>query len=159
MSKFTRLGQISADVPQISKAKRSQQIRSLLKQLLRLFKQDATAENRQSLQAICHQLAPLAIAVPGWQSLVQLSAQAIANPHHNFLTLAPVIIRALKQGSDFLELNQDDRILPPASLTDLANSPHPYVLVPLDPNALAQLLRQTFTTQQIRQLVNALGKK
>lgn len=149
----------SANLSQTSRVKRSEQIRSLLKQLLLLFKQDATAENRQSLQVVCHQLAPLAIAVPGWQSLVQLSAQAIANPHHDFLTLAPVIIKALKQGSDLVELNQGDRIIPPASLTDLANASYPYVLVPLDPNALAHLLRQAFTPQQIHQLVNALGTK
>lgn len=148
---------LPADVPQATQAKLPEQIRLLLKHLLLLFKQEATAENRQSLQQVCQQLAKLATDVPGWQSQVQLSAQAIANPHHGFLTLAPVIIRELKQGSDLLALNQGDRIKPSPSLTELAHAPYPYLLVPLDPEALAKRLRQTLTHQQIQQLAKALG--
>jgi type IV pili sensor histidine kinase/response regulator len=150
---------IPADVPQVVNVLLSQEIRLLLKQLLSLFKKEATLQNRQALQQVCHQLAQLVPDISGWQSLVQLSSQAIANPHHSFATLAPVVIKELKQSSDLIELNQSDRIKPSLKLSELANAPYPYILVPLEPDALAQRLRQAFTSQQLFQLVNALGSR
>jgi chemotaxis protein histidine kinase CheA len=149
--------QIPADIPQVMQAMLSEQIRLLLKQLLLQFKEEDNADSRQSLQQSCHQLAQFASEVAGWQSLVQLSSQAIANPNHGYRTLAPVVIRELKRGSDLLELNQRDLIMPSPALTELANAPHPYLLVPLDPEALAQRLRQSWTAEQITHLVKALG--
>jgi type IV pili sensor histidine kinase/response regulator len=150
---------IPADVPQVVNVLLSEQIRSRLKQLLRLFKKEATLQNRQALQQVCHQLAQFAPEVSGWQAHVQLSIQAIANPHHSFATLAPVVIKELKQSSDLMELNQSDRIKVSLKLSELANAPYPYILVPLEPDALAQRLRQAFTSQQLVQLVNALGSE
>lgn len=134
----------------------SEQVRRLLKQMLQMFQQDATAECRQSLQSLCQSLAQLAPNSEGWQSLLEVSTKAIANPSHNFRTLAPIVIKNLKQASDYLELNREDEITPAPALRQLAAASHPYLLVPLEPNGMAQLLRQAFNAQQLTQLVSCL---
>jgi type IV pili sensor histidine kinase/response regulator len=153
-------GSAASSVPELSPAYEpalSEQIRSLLKQMLQLFKQEPTDDRRQSIQVLCQRLAQLAPDVVDWQSLVTLSSKAIANSHHSFRTLAPVVIKDLKQGSDYIELNQRDRIFASAALKQLASASQPYLLLPLDPDAMAKLLRQAFNAQQIAQLVDSLG--
>ncbi len=135
----------------------STQTRSLLKQMLALFKQRATPETRQSLQQLCEQLHELAPNEKNWKTLVNLASKAIVNPQHSYKTLAPVVIKELKIGSDLMELGEGEQIIASQGLQQLATAKDPQLLVTLDPQLLARTLRQVFNPQQVYQLVQLLG--
>ncbi len=137
----------------------SVQIKGLLKQMLAVFKQESTGENRQKLQDLCQQLINIVPHQEEWQRLVNTAQTAIANPRHSFRTLAPVILKELKQGSDYLELEEGHKIMPGQGLQQLANAQIPQLLVPADPNALANILLQVFNQQQVGQLVQLLSQQ
>lgn len=138
----------------------STQIKELLRQMLQLFKQEATAESRQKLQKLCTQLSQIAPNVSGWQQLVNLAKAAIANPKHSYPTLAPVIIKELKLGSDLIELGQSQNLIPTPELDRLANAKLPQILISLDPQSVATTLMKVFNKQQlsqIRQILETAG--
>ncbi|MGK7932455.1 MAG: Hpt domain-containing protein [Microcystaceae cyanobacterium] len=130
--------------------------RKRLKEMLRIFQQSATPDNREQLQTLCSQLAGLHGTVEGWQALLKLAQKAIANPQHSYRTLAPIIIKEVKQGSDCLELKKPEAISPSNELKRLADSKLPQILVSVDPNAIAQALRQVFTSRQLSQISQLL---
>jgi hypothetical protein len=71
--------------------------------MLQLFKQEETSASRQQLQELILSLSQLASEQQKWQYLVKNAQSALANPKHSYRTLAPVIIKELKQASDLLE--------------------------------------------------------
>jgi chemotaxis protein histidine kinase CheA len=131
----------------------------ILKKMLVLFKQKATSQNRKQLQDLCVQLAKLSTKDKGWQLLTKAAYKAIGNPKFSYRTLAPIIIRELKQGSDAIALGQPDTIHPSPDLELLANAKMPQILVPVEPKAAAKMLKHAFTTQQLSQLLQLLGAK
>jgi chemotaxis protein histidine kinase CheA len=135
------------------------QSRQLLREMLQLFKQEANEASRQKLQKVCHQLAQLAPAETKWQELVKLAQTAIANPKHSYLTLAPVVIKSLKRGSDLIEIGQAEALSLNPELKQLAHSQLPQVLVTLEPRAAADTLSQLFSRQQLSQLVQILQQR
>lgn len=134
------------------------QIKILLKNMLKIFSQEATGENRQKLHNSCTDLLNLAPNQDSWQQLVKTAQTAIMNPRHSFRTLAPVIIKEIKQGSDYLELEEAHKISVGQGLQQLANAQIPQLLVPADPNAMANILLQIFSQQQVGQLVELLSQ-
>lgn len=146
----------AAPAPPSAAANRSTQIKELLKQMLQIFKQEATPESRQKLQRLCTELGKVAANDSGWQNITKLAETAIANPKHSYRTLAPVIIKELKQSSDFMELGQNNKIAPSSNLERLANSGLPHILLPLDPKSMATALMKAFNKQQLSQLVQLL---
>uniref|UniRef100_UPI0030DC9474 Hpt domain-containing protein n=1 Tax=Cyanothece sp. BG0011 TaxID=2082950 RepID=UPI0030DC9474 len=132
------------------------QRKDLLMQMLSLFQEQANQQNRQSLQQLCTHLGQLFPQVENWQTLTQTASKAIANPQHSYATLAPVIIKELKQNSDYIELKQENRIKPSEALKQLASAKLPYILVSLDPNHIAKTLRNVLNNQQLSQLAKAL---
>ena len=136
----------------------SVQIKTLLKNMLKVFNQEATGDNRQKLQNICTELMDIAPQQNAWQELLKTAQSAIANPRHSFHTLAPVVIKELKQGSDYLELEQANKITTGKGLQQLANAQIPQLLIPADPGAMANILLQVFSQQQVGQLVQLLSQ-
>ncbi|MGK7945341.1 MAG: Hpt domain-containing protein [Microcystaceae cyanobacterium] len=130
--------------------------RQRLKEMLTIFRQSATPDNREQLKILCSQLAEFHISVAGWQTLVKLAQKAIANPQHSYRTLAPIIIKEIKQGSDYLELGQPESVASSNELKRLAESQLPQILVSVDPEAITQALRQVFTSQQLSQISQLL---
>lgn len=131
-------------------------VRDLLKQMLQLFKQEASIANRQQLQNICTQLIQLAPHDSGWQKLVKMAQTAIANPKHSYHTLAPVIIKELKLASDLIELGQNQRITFSTELQYLEKAKLPQVLITLEPKSVANTLLQLFNQQQVSQVIQLL---
>lgn len=131
-------------------------VKALLKQMLEWFKGEATPESRQQLQSLCAQLGSLAPGEKGWQDLVKTAKAAIANPRHSYRTLAPAVIKELKQGSDWMELGRGDKIAPSQGLQQLATASLPQILLPVEPTAAANILLQVFNQQQLSQLVQLL---
>jgi chemotaxis protein histidine kinase CheA len=132
------------------------QARDILRQMLQVFKREANSSTRLELHNLCQQLLPLASQETKWQEIVRLAQKAIANPKHSYLTLAPVIIKSLKQATDLIEIGQADRLLLNPELQQLATSPLPQILLTLEPKAAASTLMQIFNKQQLSQLVKIL---
>lgn len=145
-----------AATPTNSHTNLTTQAKSILKQMLQLFKQEATPSNRQQLQKLCTQLAQLAPNVSGWQDLVKTAISAIANPKHAYIVLAPVAIKELKQGSDLIELGQGEQVAPSWEFQQLATAKLPQVLVTVEPQSVATTLLKLFDRQQLSQLVQLL---
>lgn len=134
-------------------------LRTHLRQMLELFKQDATPANRQQLQKVCVALAKLDKDTKTWQKLIKAAHRAIANPDHSFNLLAPVIITELKNGGDRLELGQPETIDVSTELKRLALAKVPQILVPVDPKNAAKTLVKAFNKKQIAQLVKILSSQ
>jgi chemotaxis protein histidine kinase CheA len=148
------------------------QVTPVLKQMLQLFKQRETPENRQKLQSLCKRLAQLGIGIDRWQELVQLSHKAIANSQNQFSTLAPVIIKELKHAGDLVQAGKSDTIAPSPHLKNLGSAtpatPTPptekpdgrakQITLPLEPKAAAKALIQAFDKPQLTQLTKILAQ-
>ncbi len=135
------------------------QIKSILRQMLQIFKQNPSPANRQQLQHHCGDLLKLAANQNNWQQLVKTVDAAIANPRHSYLTLAPIVLKDLKQGCDYLELEQGQKISVSQGLQQLANTQIPQILLPADPSSAANILLQVFNQQQVKQLVQLLSQQ
>ena len=132
------------------------QVRALLTEMLSLFQKKANTKSRQSLQKLCGQLGQLFPKVKSWQDLTQTASSAIGNPQHSYATLAPVIIKELKQNSDYIELKQENKVNTGDALEQLAEAQLPYILVSLDPHHIAETLRKVLNSQQLSNLAQAL---
>ncbi|HAC62570.1 MAG TPA: histidine kinase [Cyanothece sp. UBA12306] len=135
----------------------STEVKSILKQMLALFKQKSTSETRKNLQELCDQLLQIAPQEKNWQTLVKTCSKAISNTQNNYRTIAPVVIKELKIGVDLIELNREEDITISHGLAQLAAAKMPQVLIALDPQIVANTLRQVFNQQQVSQLVQLLG--
>jgi chemotaxis protein histidine kinase CheA len=133
-------------------------IRDILKQMLQLFKQEETSASRQQLQKLTLSL-QLASEQQKWQYLVKNAQSALANPKHSYRTLAPVIIKELKQASDLLEWGRGEEITVSQELQLLATAKLPQLLITLEPESVASTLLQMFNRQQVSQLVQLLQKR
>jgi chemotaxis protein histidine kinase CheA len=131
-------------------------VRDILKQMLQLFKQEETSASRQQLQKLTLSLSQLDSEQQKWQYLVKNAQSALANPKHSYRTLAPVIIKELKQASDLLEWGRGEEITVSQELQLLATAKLPQILITLEPELVASTLLQMFNRQQVSQLVELL---
>ena len=131
-------------------------VRDILKQMLQLFKQEETSASRQQLQKLILSLSQLASEHKKWQYLVKNAQSALTNPKYSYRTLAPVIIKELKQASDLLEWGRGEEITVSQELQLLATAKLPQILITLEPELLASTLLQMFNRQQVSQLVQLL---
>lgn len=143
----------------------SAKVTGILKQMLQLFKQPETPLSRQQLQTLCNRLVQLGDGINPWQALVQTAHKAISNPKNAFSTLAPILIKELKQGSDLLQAGKANAIAASPSLQQLANLPAApattqpkQITIPVEPRAAAKALYQAFNKQQLTELVMILHK-
>lgn len=132
------------------------QIKSLLKEMLSIFKQQSTVENRQKLQQLCDNLANLSPSEKGWQKLLKVSRDAIANPKHSYNLLAPVIIKEIKLAGDCLAVGKGAEVIPSQGLEELASAKVPQILLSLELQNAANTLIKVFNKQQLSQLVKML---
>jgi len=83
-----------------------------LRQMLSLFKQTETPESRQQLQECCQKLILLGqkFNLPGWCNLCQTASEVIGNQENSYRTLAPMVIKELKQSHDLIIAGQGAKI-------------------------------------------------
>ncbi len=147
-------GVVAAKIPDANFAVQSINI---LRQMLQLFKQKETADSRQHLQTLCGQLAQLEKGRDNWQNLVKVAQTAIANSDNTYQALAPVVIKEIKQASDWIQTGKNSAITPSPALQKLATAAKiPQVMLPLEPRAAAKVILQQMTRQQIRQFIDLL---
>ncbi|AFY67141.1 response regulator [Geitlerinema sp. PCC 7407] len=75
-----------------------------LRDMLQLFKQADTLERRQQLQEICSGLKRTGeqFDLRNWCDLLESARLAIASPENTYHTLAPIVIREIKQGQELV---------------------------------------------------------
>lgn len=146
------------------------QITAVLKAMLQLFKQGDSQKSRQQLIALCNRLIQVSSTTPAWVLLLQMAQRAIANSKNSYATLAPVVIKDLKQASDFLLTGSANRIAispnlknlvspptqpakPPASIT-----PKPQITIPLEPRAAARSLVESFNKAELLEIAEFIMK-
>lgn len=94
-----------------------------LREMLQLFKQpDADVSGRYQLEAICRELVSMGelFDLSAWCGLVETARRAIAESNNSYRTLAPVVIRDIKQAQDLVLAGRADEITPCAQLLEMA---------------------------------------
>ncbi|MDJ0687614.1 MAG: Hpt domain-containing protein [Xenococcaceae cyanobacterium MO_188.B32] len=141
----------------------AEQVKETLKQMLQLFKQEASTENRQKLQQLCLGLGKLAPQEQNWQNLIEAAQKALINTRYPYNTIAQIVIKELKIAGDRLHLGQIEQIVPSKNLQQLANtataSSASQVMLPTEPKAAAITLLKTFNRQQLAQIIQLVSSK
>ncbi|MEM7724954.1 MAG: Hpt domain-containing protein, partial [Cyanobacteria bacterium P01_A01_bin.45] len=88
------------------------QVLQVLREMLQLFKQQATSENREQLQQCTDKLAEIGKEenVTNWYNLCQSAKSAIANPDNTYLVLAKIVITEIKSALELLQAQKDSEI-------------------------------------------------
>ncbi len=143
----------------------SQQVTTILKQMLVLFKQPDNPENRQRLQILSQKLAEIAPEQAQWQKIIAITKLALTNKKYPYGTIAQVIIKDIKQAGDYLNSGQFDKITPSKNLQQLAATATPTVntgntiTIPTEPEAAAVALMKAFNKQQIKQIFQIISSR
>ncbi|MGF1541171.1 MAG: Hpt domain-containing protein [Pleurocapsa sp.] len=147
----------------------SQQVTTNLKQMLQVFKQPDSPENRHRLQISCQKLAELAPDQPKWQQFIDTAKLAVSNKKYPYATIAQVVIKEIKQTGDYLNSGQIEQIIPSRNLQQLAAtagktatngvSSKASVTIPTDPQGAAIALLNNFNKQQIKQIFQIISSK
>ncbi len=92
-----------------------------LRQILQLFKQPATPENRQSIVECTDYLAELGDNrnLACWSNLCRAATRAIANQENTYLTLAKIVITEIKQALELVLANRESEIVLSEKLNSL----------------------------------------
>jgi chemotaxis protein histidine kinase CheA len=144
-------------------------VTTALQQMLVLFKQGDSPDNRQQLVGIARSLASLKADARNWQALVTATAEAIANPHNTYNAIAPLVIRELKQAGDLLAADRDGEIATSTNLQQATTTAAPaapvapaaaptQITIPVDVRGAAQGILQNFSRQQVTELVVLLHR-
>ena len=144
----------------------SQQVTTILKQMLQLFKQSDSPESRQKLNIACRNLGEIAPNESNWQTLVATTQTAITNKKYPFNTIAQVVIKEIKQAGDCLHTGQINKLVPSNNLKQLAatagevpSASSGTVSIPRDPQGAAIALLKTFNRQQITQIFQIIKSR
>jgi chemotaxis protein histidine kinase CheA len=146
----------------------SQQVMSVLKQMLQLFKQPDSPETRKKLQISCQQLAKIAPEEDSWQKFVATTKLATSNQKYPYNTIAQVVIKEVKQAGDYLNSGQTDKLISSKNLQQLAATAggtagavatSASVTIPTDPQGAAIALLKTFNKQEIKQIFQIISSR
>lgn len=139
----------------------TEQVKNVLKNMLQLFKQQDNPANRQALDRLCLNLAQMAPNQANWQNLVKCAQAAIGNTNHAYSALAPIVIKDLKLGSDYLQIGQVQQIVASQNLKQLAatntTASVSQIALPLEPRSAAAVLLKSFSREQLAQLMQILS--
>ncbi len=93
-----------------------------LREMLALFKQpESDAVSRRQLQEICDRLHNLGVVhqIPSWCHLIESAQRAIGAPENTYRTLAPVIIKDIKQAQELVLAGRAGEVCPGPQLLAL----------------------------------------
>lgn len=104
-----------------------------LRNMLELFKQPDSPRSRQNLATICTQLQQIGdrFGLLPWTVLMESVNIAVSNPNNQFRTLAPILIKEIKQSQEQVLAQKADQIkaspqllqLLPANVTSKSSAP------------------------------------
>ncbi|MDP8934217.1 MAG: hybrid sensor histidine kinase/response regulator, partial [Cyanobacteriota bacterium] len=92
-----------------------------MREMLQEFKQPEGPESRRQLKNICRNLkmAGEEFELPSWIALIEAVSKAIANPENSYRTLAPTVIKDIKQAQELVVSGLESSIAPSAKLLAL----------------------------------------
>ncbi|MEG4803041.1 MULTISPECIES: hybrid sensor histidine kinase/response regulator [unclassified Microcoleus] len=92
-----------------------------MREMLQEFKQPEGSDSRRQLRSICRnlKLAGEELELPEWIELIAVVEKAIANPENNYRTLAPTVIKDIKQAQEQVLSGRSGSIAPSAKLLAL----------------------------------------
>ncbi|VXD13951.1 CheA Signal Transduction Histidine Kinases (STHK) [Planktothrix serta PCC 8927] len=96
-----------------------------LREMLQQFKQPETPQTRQALIESCRSLARGGelFDLPNWVKFIETLEQAIANPDNTYRSLAPVVIKSIKEAQELVLANREGEIVITESITSLLSKP------------------------------------
>ncbi|MGB3654237.1 MAG: response regulator [Rivularia sp. (in: cyanobacteria)] len=106
-------GKVSAASGDKNNSQFQAEVLNKLRQILQLFKQPATAENRQSLQECTDYLAELGDNrnLSCWSNLCRSATRAIGYEENTYLTLAKIVITEIKQALELVLKFRENEIV------------------------------------------------
>jgi chemotaxis protein histidine kinase CheA/ActR/RegA family two-component response regulator len=89
--------------------------------MLQVFKQTENPQNRQELYKICRvfKAASSQFELQNWVELITTVERAIANPENTYRTLAPIVIKNIKQAQELVITGRENEITPGENLIAL----------------------------------------
>jgi chemotaxis protein histidine kinase CheA/ActR/RegA family two-component response regulator len=89
-----------------------QEVMEHLRQMLQLFKPPQWPNSRQDLVSRCERLEQLGsrFQLPAWSDLLLTTARAIAHPDNSSQTLAPIVIKEIKQAQELVLAGRGDQV-------------------------------------------------
>ncbi|NES97602.1 MAG: histidine kinase [Desertifilum sp. SIO1I2] len=133
------------------------QVTAVLRQMLQQFRQAPNPANRQELEQLCGSLLNVGETSQTWQNLIQTAQSAIANPQFSYVTLAPLVIKEIRQASELVQAGRVDEVSPSSQLQQLAaQSEKRRIALTVEPNAAAEAIIAAFNQQQLSQLIERL---
>ncbi len=143
----------------------AEQVKEVLKQMLQLFKQPDSNQNRAAIKESCGSLAEIAPEDSSWQTFVQTATKATGNRKYPYNTVAQIIIKEIKQAGDFLAAGKSSQIVPSKNLRQLAatadagTSGAAEIAVPKDVRGAAIALLKNFNKTELTQIVKLVSSK
>ena len=100
-------------------------VTKLLREMLDEFKQPDTPESRNALTQICHQLkgAGESFDLRNWLQLIDAAENAIVYSGNNYKTIAPIILKEIKQGKELVVSLRESEIIVGENLSKLLPTP------------------------------------
>ncbi len=140
------------------------QIQKILAQMLQLFKQPDSDQNRQNILKVAQSLGSIEPSSENWQKLVKLASAATKNRKYPYNTVAQVIIKEIKKAGDLLDANQGEQIVPSKNIKQLAAtagaaSQADSFTVPKDIKGAAIALLKNFNRSDLTKLVKVLANQ
>ena len=149
----------------------SQQVTTILKQMLHQFKQSDTPESRQKLHIACNHLGEIAPNEANWQTVVATTQKAITNKKYPYGTIAQVVIKEIKQAGDLLDSGQVSKLVPSKNLQQLAatagqtsttspaSSTSTTITISKNPQEAALAILKNFNRQEIMQIFQLIKSR
>ena len=142
----------------------AEQVKDVLKQMLQLFKQPDSNQNRAAIQQVCESLAAIAPEDSNWQSFVQTATKASGNRKYPYNTVAQIIIKEIKQAGDLLDASKSGQIVPSKNLQQLAATAgnaatSAEISIPKDVRGAAIALLKNFNKAELTQIVKLVSSK
>lgn len=152
------------------------QATGILRQMLQVFKEKETPQNRKQLLEYCVNLIKLGNGIATWEGLIKTVHKAIGNPKNSYQVLAHVVIKELKQASELLSAGNSGAIAISKNLAQLASPPQAAapvqpaapssppastpkeIKIVAEPLAAAKALVQVFNKRELAQLIQLLQK-
>lgn len=137
-----------------------EKVLEILRQILQLFKEQESSTNRQQLQELCKKLEQLNDD-SNWKKLIQTASGAIANSKNSYRTLAPFVIKEIKQASDIIVAGKAAEVVASRSLQLLkekGSTVPKYISSVAETKAVAEALIANFDKKQLSEIVHLLQK-
>jgi chemotaxis protein histidine kinase CheA len=136
------------------------QVKSLLQEMLQIFRQTESPATRKKLVEVADRVLQLSPSISSWQSLLNTAKKAIGNQKASYQVLAPLIIREVKDAADLISTGKMSAIGPSPSLQQIASGGAPpapkQISLIAEPQSAAKVLIQNFNKRQLAEIAKLL---